>query len=303
MQPPEPHFRLLDRYLALCEHAGVTAAICFNKLDLGIPAEVQEAILLYILSLGYPVLQTGATAGSAWNGYVTARRAYLAADGTFGRRQIVYDERAVAGYAAANGRDQQRNRQRPPAPTTGWPPPLAKAAGSPIPPVSASWRCGTSRQTSCRCASSNCAIRGRVPLEDCRHTADEEGCALRAALARAHRPTPLDKLRASTGRRARRGETHLGTRHLKEAFEDRQYGAVMGDAAACETADLETATRQGTPGGIRVDSCSKAYTSRSLVFQFGLIVVRGVVLSFGLRCSFRGGESDVPGDSHETRCR
>src|SRR5262249_24081460 len=60
VRQPEPHFRLLDRYLALCEHAEVSAVTCFNHGDFGTPGGVEDAIQLY-QSLGYPVLRTSAT--------------------------------------------------------------------------------------------------------------------------------------------------------------------------------------------------------------------------------------------------
>jgi ribosome biogenesis GTPase len=59
VQEPEPHFGMLDRYLALCEHAGVEVTICLNKVDLGIPPEISREGDLY-LDLGYRVLYTSA---------------------------------------------------------------------------------------------------------------------------------------------------------------------------------------------------------------------------------------------------
>src|SRR5258706_15306006 len=56
---PAPHFGMLDRYLALCEHAGIAVAICLNKVDLGVPTAVMESAALYA-SLGYEVLFTSA---------------------------------------------------------------------------------------------------------------------------------------------------------------------------------------------------------------------------------------------------
>ena len=47
MREPSPHFGLLDRYLALCEHAHVPALICLNKDDLGEPEEVAAAERAY----------------------------------------------------------------------------------------------------------------------------------------------------------------------------------------------------------------------------------------------------------------
>src|SRR5690348_16736656 len=60
---PEPRFGLLDRYLALCEHAGVAAVICMNKVDLGVTPNVERALALYA-GLGYPVIWTSATTGA-----------------------------------------------------------------------------------------------------------------------------------------------------------------------------------------------------------------------------------------------
>src|SRR5258707_14154806 len=59
---PAPHFGMLDRYLSLCEHAGIAVAICLNKVDLGVPTAVMEPAALYA-SLGYEVLFTSAATG------------------------------------------------------------------------------------------------------------------------------------------------------------------------------------------------------------------------------------------------
>jgi len=44
---PEPHFGMLDRYLAICESAGVHAIICLNKADLPHASYVDKAAVLY----------------------------------------------------------------------------------------------------------------------------------------------------------------------------------------------------------------------------------------------------------------
>src|SRR5258707_11930119 len=59
---PAPPFGMLDRYLALCGHAGIAVAICLNKVDLGVPTAVMEPAALYA-SLGYEVLFTSAATG------------------------------------------------------------------------------------------------------------------------------------------------------------------------------------------------------------------------------------------------
>jgi ribosome biogenesis GTPase len=62
MAQPEPHFGLLDRYLALCESAELHPLICMNKADLPHAPYVDEAIALY-RSLGYSVLETSTQTG------------------------------------------------------------------------------------------------------------------------------------------------------------------------------------------------------------------------------------------------
>src|SRR5258708_3607640 len=62
VREPAPHFGMLDRYLALCEHASVAVDICLNKVDLGVPTAVMESAALYA-SLGYEVLFTRAATG------------------------------------------------------------------------------------------------------------------------------------------------------------------------------------------------------------------------------------------------
>ena len=59
---PEPHFGLLDRYLAICESAEICPIICINKADLPHEQRVEEAANLYS-SLGYTVLWTSTKTG------------------------------------------------------------------------------------------------------------------------------------------------------------------------------------------------------------------------------------------------
>jgi ribosome biogenesis GTPase len=52
---PDPHFGMLDRYLAICESAGVYPIICLNKADLPHDAYVEQGAMLYT-RLGYQVI-------------------------------------------------------------------------------------------------------------------------------------------------------------------------------------------------------------------------------------------------------
>jgi ribosome biogenesis GTPase / thiamine phosphate phosphatase len=54
---PEPHFGMLDRYLAICESARIRPIICLNKVDLPHDRRVEEAADLYS-HLGYTLIWT-----------------------------------------------------------------------------------------------------------------------------------------------------------------------------------------------------------------------------------------------------
>src|SRR5207244_8621688 len=59
---PEPHFGMLDRYLAICESAEIRPIICLNKVDLPHEQRVDESAHLYS-RLDYTVLWTSTKTG------------------------------------------------------------------------------------------------------------------------------------------------------------------------------------------------------------------------------------------------
>ena len=59
---PEPHFGMLDRYLAICESAEIRPIICLNKVDLPHDPRIEEAADLYS-RLGYRVIWTSPKIG------------------------------------------------------------------------------------------------------------------------------------------------------------------------------------------------------------------------------------------------
>jgi ribosome biogenesis GTPase / thiamine phosphate phosphatase len=59
---PQPHFGMLDRYLAICESAQIRPIICLNKVDLPHETYVDEAVALYA-RLGYTVNRTSYKTG------------------------------------------------------------------------------------------------------------------------------------------------------------------------------------------------------------------------------------------------
>ncbi len=183
VQQPEPNFRLLDRYLALCEHAEVPAVICFNKVDLGTPDEVQEAIQLY-QSLGYPVLRTSATTGEGLPGLrerLSGRISLLTGPSGVGKSSLMNvllpDAQQRTGEISAatgKGRHTTTGVRLLPLPEGGW---LADSAGI---RELALWNVPPDELPQCFVELR--PVVGECLYEDCQHTADEEGCALRAAL-------------------------------------------------------------------------------------------------------------------------
>jgi ribosome biogenesis GTPase len=59
---PEPHLRMLDRFLVIAEKQGTAALIVANKVDLVTPSQAKALFGMYE-ELGYPVLYTSAHTG------------------------------------------------------------------------------------------------------------------------------------------------------------------------------------------------------------------------------------------------
>ncbi len=59
---PEPHLRMLDRFLVIAEKAGLPAIIVANKIDL-VGREQAEAMFGFYPPIGYPVVYTCAKTG------------------------------------------------------------------------------------------------------------------------------------------------------------------------------------------------------------------------------------------------
>ncbi len=61
-QSPDFESELLDRMLCGAEFQSISACVCINKIDLGIPDEVEEMISAYP-AIGYPLIRTSAVTG------------------------------------------------------------------------------------------------------------------------------------------------------------------------------------------------------------------------------------------------
>lgn len=60
---PEPHLRLLDRFLVIAETQALAAAIVLNKTDLGVTARLAARLAVYA-GLGYPLIHASTVTGA-----------------------------------------------------------------------------------------------------------------------------------------------------------------------------------------------------------------------------------------------
>jgi ribosome biogenesis GTPase len=184
VREPSPRFGMLDRYLALCEHARVDITICLNKIDLGLPMEVADAHELYS-RLGYLVLQTSATTFAGVTSLcerLAGRVSLLTGPSGVGKSSLInvllphVDLRTGAiSEATGKGRHTTTGVRLLPLEDGGW---LADSAGLRelalwnVPPEDLPHAFVELRPYLDQCA-----------FDDCEHGVDEEGCAVRRALA------------------------------------------------------------------------------------------------------------------------
>jgi ribosome biogenesis GTPase len=182
VREPEPHFGMLDRYLAIAEHNHITPIICLNKMDLGCPKDVAEAAKLYA-RLGYRVLGTSTITGECLDtltGILRDKISLLTGPSGVGKSSLLnalepgFSQRTAAiSEATGKGRHTTTSVRLFPLSFGGW---LADSAGI---RELALWSIPTKDLAACFVEMR--PYLGKCEFEDCTHTENEEGCAIRRA--------------------------------------------------------------------------------------------------------------------------
>jgi ribosome biogenesis GTPase / thiamine phosphate phosphatase len=184
VREPVPHFGMLDRYLALCEHAGVEVTICLNKVDLGVPTEVGSEVRLY-LELGYRTIYTSATTREgigALGAQLKGRTSLLSGPSGVGKSSLMNlclpdanQRTRQVSDSTGKGRHTTTGVRLLPLDEGGW---LADSAGI---RELALWNVPS--EALARTFVELRPAAGECLFEDCDHSEGEGGCALREALA------------------------------------------------------------------------------------------------------------------------
>lgn len=179
---PDPHFSMLDRYLAICESAEVRPVICLNKADLVHEAYVDQAAELYG-RLDYPLI---------WSSTITEQGIELLRDllrnhmtlftgpSGVGKSSLVNAiepgmaiKTGLISNATGKGKHTTTGSQLYPLTGGGW---LADSAGI---RALATWDIAPENLATCFIEFR--PYLGECEFSDCSHV-DEEGCAILQAV-------------------------------------------------------------------------------------------------------------------------
>lgn len=180
---PDPHFGMLDRYLAICESADVQPLICLNKADLSHEPYVDDAAALYA-RLGYTVIWMSAVTGQG----IDELRAHLKEHTTLfsgpsgvGKSSLVNAiepgmaiKTGFISEATGKGKHTTTGSQLYPLSGGGW---LADSAGI---RALAAWNIAP--EDLAECFVEFRPYLGECLYSNCQHL-EEEGCAIRQAVA------------------------------------------------------------------------------------------------------------------------
>ncbi len=179
---PEPHFGMLDRYLAICESAEIRPIICLNKVDLQHEQRVDAAAALYS-RLGYTVIWTSTKTGEGietLRSLLRERTTLFSGPSGVGKSSMVNAiepgmaiKTGLISNATGKGKHTTTGSQLYQLSGGGW---LADSAGI---RALAAWNIAP--EDLAWCFIEFRPYLGECFYSDCQHI-DEEGCAIRQAV-------------------------------------------------------------------------------------------------------------------------
>jgi len=179
---PDPHFSMLDRYLAICESAEIRPVICLNKADLAHEQYVDQAAELYT-HLDYPVIWSSTITEEGINDLRSLLRNHMTlftGPSGVGKSSLVNAiepgmaiKTGLLSNATGKGKHTTTGSQLYPLTGGGW---LADSAGI---RALAAWNLAPEDLASCFIEFRS--YLGECEYSDCSHI-DEEGCAILLAV-------------------------------------------------------------------------------------------------------------------------
>lgn len=179
---PNPHFGMLDRYLAICECAHIHPIVCLNKADLPHEAYVEQDAELYT-RLGYQVIRSSAITNQGIEELRELLKSHITlftGPSGVGKSSLVNAiepgmaiKTGLISSATGKGRHTTTGSQLYPLTGGGW---LADSAGI---RALATWNIESADLASCFIEFR--PYLGECVYSDCTHV-DEEGCAILQAV-------------------------------------------------------------------------------------------------------------------------
>lgn len=179
---PDPHFGMLDRYLAICESAAILPVICLNKADLLHEPYVERGAELYT-HLGYQVIWTSTVTGQGIDTLRTRLQFHMTlftGPSGVGKSSLVNAiepgmaiKTGMVSSSTGKGKHTTTSSQLYPLTGGGW---LADSAGI---RALAAWNISPEELASCFIEFR--PYIGECEFADCTHV-DEAGCAILQAV-------------------------------------------------------------------------------------------------------------------------